>query len=359
VLWTVSLASLAAKGPAPARGGGAEVGGPASDFALKSATGQTYRLSDYADKIVVLEWWNQDCPVTRKYIPTMKKLAAEHAARGVTWLAIDSSHYQTAEKDREFAAQHGITYPILMDTGGGVGRAYGARTTPHMFVINQGTVVYDGAIESKEGRNYVRQALAAVLAGEAVPLSSTQPFGCSVKYAPAGKSPGAPAEPTTAEIGKPAPQFALKGIDGRTYKLADFEDRLVVLEWWNQDCPFTRKYTPEMRKLATAYAGRGVVWLAIDSTHYQTAAKNAEYHRAQKMVYPILMDSDGAVGRVYQARTTPHMFVIEKGTLAYAGAIDNRGDRNYVSAALDALLEGRPVPLAGTQPFGCTVKYRK
>jgi peroxiredoxin len=161
------------------------------------------------------------------------------------------------------------------------------------------------------------------------------------------------------EIGKPAPLFELTGMDGKTYKLSDYKDKILVLEWWNQDCPVSRRYTPTMNELAKKYAAQGVVWLAIDTTHYQTAAKDVEYHRESGMPYPILMDTDGKVGHLYEAKTTPHMFVVNKGTLVYDGAIDNRGDRNYVAETLDAVLAGRPVPLAKTQPFGCSVKYKK
>ncbi len=161
------------------------------------------------------------------------------------------------------------------------------------------------------------------------------------------------------EVGATAPDFELKSVAGQAYKLSDCQDRVVVLEWWNQDCPVTRRYTSVMKRLAPAYAKQGVVWVAIDSTHYQTAAKDEEYHRKHEMVYPILMDTDGKVGRTYEAKTTPHMFVINKGTLVYAGAIDDRGDRNYVGEALDAILAGREVPLAKTQSFGCSVKYKK
>lgn len=166
-------------------------------------------------------------------------------------------------------------------------------------------------------------------------------------------------EQTEAMIGKPAPTFELKGCDGKTYKLADYKDKTVVLEWWNQDCPVCKKYMPEMKYMAKKYAEKGVVWLAIDSTHYQTAEKDKEYASANSIEYPILMDKDGKVGREYQARTTPHMFVIHKGTLVYDGAIDNQGSRNYVAEALDAVLADKDVPLAKTKPFGCGVKYAK
>jgi peroxiredoxin len=168
-----------------------------------------------------------------------------------------------------------------------------------------------------------------------------------------------PSDQDGAEVSKPAPDFELKDLAGKTHKLSDYQDKIVVLEWWNQDCPVSRKYIPTMKKLAAKYAEKGVVWLGIDSTHYQTQAKNQQFVEKQAISYPILLDTDGKVGRQYGAKTTPHMFVINQGTLAYTGAIDNRGDRNYVDEALEAILAGRAVPLAKTQPFGCSVTYKE
>lgn len=168
-----------------------------------------------------------------------------------------------------------------------------------------------------------------------------------------------PSDPDQAEVGKPAPDFELKDLTDKTLKLADYRDKIIVLEWWNQDCPVTRKYIPTMKKLAAEHAEKNVVWLGIDSTHYQTRAKNQKFVEKHSIGYPILLDTDGKVGRKYGAKTTPHMFVINKGTLVYTGAIDNRGDRNYVAEALEAILAGREVPLAKTQPFGCSVKYKR
>ncbi len=162
-----------------------------------------------------------------------------------------------------------------------------------------------------------------------------------------------------AKVGQPAPDFSLTASDGKTYKLSDLEDKVVVLEWWNRDCPVTRKYVPTMKELAGRYGQKGVVWLAIDSTHYQTAEKRNEFIRKHEIPYPILVDKDGKVGRLYGAKTTPHMFIINKGKLVYAGAIDDRGKRNYVAEALDAILAGKEVPLAKTRPFGCSVKYKR
>ena len=168
-----------------------------------------------------------------------------------------------------------------------------------------------------------------------------------------------------AKIGQPAPDFELRGADGKTYKLADFKDKVVVLEWISKDCPWSVRACPNLIKTADRYAEQGVVWLAVDSSKNHTAEQNAKYSQKKKLPYPILMDADGTVGRLYQARTTPHMFIIDKGTLAYAGAHDNQAPgkkpkgetRNYVAEALDALLAGKAVPVAETQSYGCTVKY--
>jgi peroxiredoxin len=178
-----------------------------------------------------------------------------------------------------------------------------------------------------------------------------------------------PAKPDDGlKIGRSAPDFELRSCAGKEYKLSDYEDKTVVVEWINQDCPFSVGACPKMKEMAEKYAKQGVVWLAIDSTHYQTAEKNAKYAKEKELPYPILMDSDGKVGRRYGAKTTPHMFIINKGKLAYMGAHDNRKpggprqqpeDRSYVEEALDAVLAGKEVPSPVTEPYGCTVKYKK
>ncbi len=160
------------------------------------------------------------------------------------------------------------------------------------------------------------------------------------------------------QIGSAAPEFELPGIDGKSYKLSDYKDKIVVLEWVNKECPFCVKALPKMKELQKAYAEKGVVWLAIDSTHFHSPGDNVQWAKDDAIVYPILMDTDGKVGRLYGARTTPHMFIINKGKLAYMGAHDDRKDRNYVSESLDALLAGKDVPLAETKSYGCSVKYK-
>lgn len=178
-----------------------------------------------------------------------------------------------------------------------------------------------------------------------------------------------------AETGKPAPAFTAKDLKGADVSLADFKGKVVVLEWNNFDCPFVHKHyaSGNLPKLQQALAAKGVVWLTVCSSAagkggYLEPAKMAE--RAAKegnKASHFLMDTDGRVGKAYGAKVTPHMFVIGKdGTLVYDGALDSKPTtdqadiakaENYVTAAVDAALAGKPVATAKTQPYGCGVKY--
>jgi peroxiredoxin len=181
-----------------------------------------------------------------------------------------------------------------------------------------------------------------------------------------------------AEIGKPAPDFALPDLDGKTVKLQDFHGKVVVLEWFNPECPFVRASHTKgsLNGLAKRYTERpdhSVVWLAIDSSapgkQGSLPEKIAEGKARYGMTSPILRDERGDVGHRYGATNTPHMFVIDaQGNLAYGGAIDNSPDGegesptggklvNYVADALDAVLAGRPVATRETKAYGCHVKY--
>ncbi len=177
------------------------VGSPAPDFALPDTTGQTRHLSDYRGKVVVLEWYNPDCPFVGKHYKSgnMQQLQREYTARGVVWLSVDSSapgeqgNYP-AEKLNAIASKVGAARTaLLLDPEGNVGHTYGAKTTPDMYVVDpKGKLVYRGAIDDKRSTNeadvktatnYVRQALDAVMVGKPVATQSTQPYGCTVKYA--------------------------------------------------------------------------------------------------------------------------------------------------------------------------------
>jgi peroxiredoxin len=176
-------------------------------------------------------------------------------------------------------------------------------------------------------------------------------------------------------VGQPAPAFAASDASGKRVSLADYRGRTVVLEWVNPECPYVRKHydSGNMQATQKAATSLGVVWLSVNSTH----AGHVDYKPPSEMVAwtqrqgaapsATLMDAEGRIGRAYGARTTPHMYVIDaKGTLVYAGGIDDRpsanpadvkGAKNLVSAALADVLAGRPIAQAVTRPYGCSVKY--
>ena len=174
----------------------------------------------------------------------------------------------------------------------------------------------------------------------------------------------------TAKIGKPAPAFELQDQNGKTVTLAEQKGKIVVLEWFNNECPFVVRHYEKDKTMATLsdkYSSKDVVWLAINSTSGKKGDDNKKIAGDWSIKYPILSDSDGKVGKAYGAKSTPHMFIIDKeGNLAYAGGIDNdpegdKGDKrvNYVEKALDELLDGKPVSEAQTKQYGCGVKYAK
>ena len=172
-------------------------------------------------------------------------------------------------------------------------------------------------------------------------------------------------------IGSPAPEFALQDQDGKDVKLSDYEGKVVVLEWFNDGCPYVVKHykNGDMNKLAQKYSEKGVIWLAINSTSSHNAEHNKKIAGEWNIDRPILSDASGEVGRLYGAKTTPHMYVINKDrSLVYMGAIDDDrsndaakvpGAKNYVAAALDAVLDGKAVETSETKPYGCSVKYAK
>lgn len=171
-------------------------GKTAPAFTLNSFDGTAISLSDYKGKIVVLEWLNPECPYVRYHYEkknTMIELAKKYKAENVVWLAVNSTKHLTPETDKEFADKHELDYPILSDSSGVVGLAYGAKATPHIFIIDaEGNIAYDGGIDNAPlGRppagealiNYVDKALTELLGGKTVSTPKTKPYGCSVKYA--------------------------------------------------------------------------------------------------------------------------------------------------------------------------------
>jgi peroxiredoxin len=171
-----------------------------------------------------------------------------------------------------------------------------------------------------------------------------------------------------AKVGAPAPQFSLQDQNGKTVNLSDYTGKIVVLEWFNNECPFVVRHYKDgdMNKTAAGLADKGVVWLAINSTNGKTPQDNKAVAAEWKVERPILDDSSGNVGHMYGAKTTPHMFIIDKdGKLAYIGAIDNNANGNekqvvnYVDKAVNELLNGSSVSESQTKSYGCSVKYAK
>ncbi|GMU66793.1 MAG: thioredoxin family protein [Acidobacteriota bacterium] len=181
---------LACTGPTLAE---VAVGQAAPDFRLKDLDGNEVALADLAGKVVVLEWANPNCPFWKRHADqkTMQSTSAKHPE--VVWLAVNSTNpshgdHLDAAAWKAFLAERGITYRVLADPTGATGQAYGARTTPHMYVIGaDGKLAYVGAIDDDPRGNgakvnYVDQALAELAAGKPVTTASTRPYGCSVKY---------------------------------------------------------------------------------------------------------------------------------------------------------------------------------
>ena len=167
----------------------ATAGQAVADFKLKDVYGKEFTLSEFKGRIVVLEWANRECPVSREahQKSVMQNTYKKYADKGVIWLAVDSTDKADAEKNRVHAAVMGLNYPLLHDTDVKGGRGLGAKTTPHMFIIDkQGKLAYSGAIDDQK-KNYVADALEDLLAGRPVATAKTQPYGCGVKYAKASE----------------------------------------------------------------------------------------------------------------------------------------------------------------------------
>src|SRR6059058_4484322 len=187
-----STALFAADSPA--------VGTTAPDFSLTDSKGKTQSVSQYKGKYVVLEWFNPECPFVRKHYGSgnMQKLQQEFTGKGIVWLTIDSSapglegNLTAEQANAKMAEWKTRQTALVLDPDGKAGRSYGAKNTPHMFVINpEGKIVYEGAIDSKaspnpsdiaSSTNYVKVALEESLSGKTVSNANTKPYGCSVKY---------------------------------------------------------------------------------------------------------------------------------------------------------------------------------
>lgn len=177
------------------------------------------------------------------------------------------------------------------------------------------------------------------------------------------------------EVGKPAPDFSVEGADGKTHSLSDFAGDYVVLEWINHECPFVRKFydSGEMQRLQREHTANGGVWLAVNTSKageqgHMTAEQALAISEEKEAAHTaLLLDHEGKMGRAYEAKATPHMYVIDpEGVLVYSGAIDSIRSadtddiaraENYVLAALEASRNGEDVTKPVTQAYGCNVKY--
>ncbi len=222
------------------------------------------------------------------------------------------------------------------------------------------------------GRNL---AWLGVVAVAAVPLTVAAQYGNKEEAKPTEAKPVAATATATAAIDQKAPAFSLSGIDGKTYSLADFKGKYVVLEWNNFDCPFVKKFygSGKMQELQKEYTDKGVVWLTICSSaegkqgYYDAATLQTMNADRKTSPTAYLTDADGKVGKLYGAKTTPHIFIINPdGVLIYAGAIDDKPGpdpadiataNNYVVTSLSLAMSGKPVEVKSTQSYGCSVKY--
>ncbi len=179
----------------------------------------------------------------------------------------------------------------------------------------------------------------------------------------------------SAAIGNPAPQFSGTTSQGKTVNLSDFKGKYVILEWSNHECPFVVKHygSGNMQKLQKTYTDKGAAWLTVLSSaagqqgHVDAAGANKIAADKGSAASHIILDEKGVIGKAYDAKTTPHMFIVDpQGILIYEGAIDSNssadpadiaGSQNFVVSAMDEVLAGKPVTVSATRPYGCSVKY--
>ncbi len=178
-----------------------------------------------------------------------------------------------------------------------------------------------------------------------------------------------------AQVGQPAPDFTATDSNGKVHKLSEYQGKYVVLEWTNRGCPYTQKHynSGNMQRLQREWTNRGVIWLTVASSapgkqgNVTASEENAYLKQVNAVPTAVLLDPSGALGHLYDAKTTPDIFIISpKGVLIYSGAIDDRpstdlsdvnGAKNYVSLALGEATSGKPVSNPATRPYGCSIKY--
>jgi AhpC/TSA family len=215
-----------------------------------------------------------------------------------------------------------------------------------------------------------------MMAAAGRPMPMTRNLRNLLPWLVAGLALAAGVRSRAAEVGAPAPDFTLTDLGGAVHRLSDYRGKIVILEWVNPDCPIVHKHynlSGNIPRPQRKYTAEGVIWLSINSAapgnegDYDAPAIKAWMQRVHWAGTDYFRDPTGTVGHRYGAKTTPHFFIIDRaGTLVYAGGIDSIPSAdpadiaratNYVDAAMADLDAGRPVAIANTRPYGCSVKY--
>ncbi|OYT68813.1 MAG: hypothetical protein CFK48_10315 [Armatimonadetes bacterium CP1_7O] len=324
-------------------------GSKAPEFTLQGSDGNTYRLSDFRGKRVVLMFYPksntpgctaQNCSVRDQYA----KLSQYAVVFGIS---VDSPETQA-----QFATQHNLKHVVLADADGKVAEAYGVRTTAGFASRTTFVIAPDGAIEKvfeKAGTsNHADELLA---------------------YFTARTQQGtAPAAAEKLEIGKRVPNFTLPNVNAREglpkevtlYNLKD--QKAIVIMFIATRCPVSLDYDERMANLAKEYTDKGVMFIGINSNHIEPASEVAEHAQKKGFIFPVLKDEGNRVADMYDARVTPEVFVVDSNfVLRYHGRIDDsqnpaRVNQRDLKNALDALLAGKEPPVKETRAFGCTIK---
>lgn len=210
---------------------------------------------------------------------------------------------------------------------------------------------------------------ATAKAGEAVPVKAdVRWLACSDRCIPGRATIEKDLSIAALPSGKQAPDFALPDENGKIVKLSDFKGKYLVVQWTNANCPFIKRHyeANTINGLVSRWGKKDVAFVAIDSTKSVTSADLKEVAESKHVTYPLLNDAGGEVGKAYGAKSTPHVFILDKsGSIVYQGALDNdpdgdleTGKINYVDQVLSELTAGKPVSVAETKSYGCSVKYK-
>jgi peroxiredoxin len=326
-------------------------GSKAPDFTLVGSDGNTYRLSDYAGKRVVLMFYPksntpgctaQNCAIRDQY----EKLSQYAVVFGIS---VDTPEAQT-----NFAKQHNLKHIVLADADGKVAEAYQVRTGAGFASRTTYVIAPDGTIEKvfeKAGTSNHADELLAYFAGAGAQYGAVAPQ--------AAEKP---------EIGKRVPNFTLPNMNPREelpkeVTLYDLKDKkAIVIMFIATRCPISLDYDERMATLAKEYMPKGVMFIGINANNTEPASEVTEHAQKKGFIFPVLKDEGNRVADLYDAKVTPEVFVLDSNfILRYHGRIDDSQNPQRVSQrdlknALDAILEGKQPPVQQTRAFGCTIK---